>query len=113
MIQIQEMLGQIDTSKAIYAFEKLEEDVLRGEAKADALSDMVTSDMDAKFAALESDSAVEDDLQELKNSMNSSRTLPAPKASESAGKSVFWKEYVDPRVEMELAELRGQVNAQY
>jgi phage shock protein A len=110
---IQEMLGQIDTSKAIYAFEKLEEDVLRAEAKADALSDMVTSDMDAKFAALESDSAVEDDLQQLKNSMNSSRTLPAPKASESGGKSVFWKEYVDPRVEMELAEMRGQINAQY
>lgn len=106
------MLGQIDTSKAIYAFGKLEEDVLRAEAKADALSDLVTSDMDAKFAALESDSAVEDDLQQLRDEMLSTRALPAPKAVETGGKSVFWKEYVDPQVERELAELRGQMSAQ-
>ncbi|KAG0561290.1 hypothetical protein KC19_9G052300 [Ceratodon purpureus] len=66
--KVNEMLGNINTSSALAAFEKMEEKVSALEAESDALNQLSTDDLAGKFALLESDS-VDDDLASLKQDM--------------------------------------------
>ncbi|XP_077253103.1 membrane-associated protein VIPP1, chloroplastic-like isoform X2 [Tasmannia lanceolata] len=69
--KVSEMLGNVNTSSALSAFEKMEEKVFAMESQADALGQLTTDDLEGKFALLES-SSVDDDLANLKKELSGS-----------------------------------------
>ncbi|KAK3444200.1 hypothetical protein EUGRSUZ_A00018 [Eucalyptus grandis] len=102
--KVNEMLGNVNTSNALSAFEKMEEKVMVMESQAEAVGQLTTDDLDGKFALLEG-SSVDDDLENLKKELSGSskkgelppgRTVPA-----SASRSLQ-----DSDIERELNELR-------
>lgn len=65
--QVSEMIGSLDTSNAVVAFDKMEEKVLAMEAEGEAVAQLVAGDgVEQRFAALEGGSGVEDELAALK-----------------------------------------------
>ncbi|KAH8505685.1 hypothetical protein H0E87_012780 [Populus deltoides] len=66
--KVNEMLGNVNTSNALSAFEKMEEKVLAMESEAEALGQLTTNELDGKFALLEG-SSVDDDLDNLKKEL--------------------------------------------
>lgn len=107
--KVNEMLGTVNTSGALSAFERMEEKVTALEAEADALNQLSTDDLAGKFALLEGD-AVDDDLAALKQDMLGSSKrpseLPAGRAAVSSGPYPF----KDVEIEKELSDLRRKVN---
>ncbi|XP_019075243.1 membrane-associated 30 kDa protein, chloroplastic isoform X5 [Vitis vinifera] len=69
--KVNEMLGNVNTSNALAAFEKMEEKVLTMESQAEALGQLTSDELDGKFASLES-SSVDDDLANLKKELSGS-----------------------------------------
>ncbi|OWM86153.1 hypothetical protein CDL15_Pgr010977 [Punica granatum] len=67
--KVSEMLGNVNTSSALSAFEKMEEKVLAMESQAEALNQLTSDDLEGKFALLES-SSVDDDLTNLKKELS-------------------------------------------
>ncbi|KAL6756414.1 PspA/IM30 family-domain-containing protein [Haematococcus lacustris] len=75
--QIQEMVGSLNTSNAVVAFDKMEEKVMAMEAEAESTALLVGNDkLENKFALLES-GTVEDELAALKSGMIKSSAPPA------------------------------------
>ncbi|XP_026380351.1 probable membrane-associated 30 kDa protein, chloroplastic [Papaver somniferum] len=62
------MLGNLNASSALSAFDKMEEKVMVIESQAEALNQLTTDDLEAKFACLES--STDDDLANLKKEMS-------------------------------------------
>ncbi|KAL2570476.1 hypothetical protein AAZV13_18G189000 [Glycine max] len=102
---VSEMVGNINTSSALAAFDKMEEKVLTMEAQADALNQLSTDNLEGKFALLEN-SSVDDDLAELKKELSGSSKqrgeLP-PGRSVPTSKEI---PFLDLELEKELNELR-------
>ena len=71
--QLGNMVSGMSSSSAMSAFERMEEKVLMQEAKSQAVSELVSADLDHQFAKLESGSDVDDELAALKASL-----APAP-----------------------------------
>uniref|UniRef100_A0A7N0RAX7 Uncharacterized protein n=1 Tax=Kalanchoe fedtschenkoi TaxID=63787 RepID=A0A7N0RAX7_KALFE len=69
--KVSEMLGNVNTSSALSAFEKMEEKVLAMESQAEALNQLTSDELEGKFAMLET-SSVEDDLASLKRELSGS-----------------------------------------
>ncbi|ONM35708.1 Membrane-associated protein VIPP1 chloroplastic [Zea mays] len=69
--KVSEMLGNVNTSSALSAFEKMEEKVMAMESQAEALGQLATDDLEGKFALLET-SSVDDDLSQLKKELSGS-----------------------------------------
>ncbi|KAL5656407.1 hypothetical protein ACJX0J_035726, partial [Zea mays] len=69
--KVSEMLGNVNTSSALSAFEKMEEKVMAMESQAEALGQLATDDLEGKFALLEN-SSVDDDLSQLKKELSGS-----------------------------------------
>ncbi|TYK17044.1 membrane-associated 30 kDa protein [Cucumis melo var. makuwa] len=69
--KVSEMLGNVNTSSALSAFEKMEEKVLAMESQAEALGQLTTDDLEGKFALLEG-SSVDDELANLKKELSGS-----------------------------------------
>ncbi|KAK9118571.1 hypothetical protein Scep_016664 [Stephania cephalantha] len=69
------MMGNVNTSSALSAFEKMEEKVLAMESQAEALKQLTSDDLEGKFALLES-SSVDDDLASLKKELSGSLKFP-------------------------------------
>ncbi|CAB4263788.1 unnamed protein product [Prunus armeniaca] len=117
--KVSEMVGNVNTSSALSAFEKMEEKVLAMESQAEAIGQLTTDDLEGKFALLES-SSVDDDLANLKKELSgSSKVLdffpllysskqkgelpPGRTAAPSSNKAYPFR---DSEIEMELNELR-------
>ncbi|KAK4788809.1 hypothetical protein SAY86_020128 [Trapa natans] len=103
--KVSEMLGNVNTSSALSAFEKMEEKVLAMESQADALNQLTTDDLEGKFALLES-SSVDDDLANLKKELSGTvkkGDLPPGRSAVAANSSFPFQ---DSEVEKELNELR-------
>ncbi|KAK9292883.1 hypothetical protein L1049_020864 [Liquidambar formosana] len=103
--KVSEMLGNVNTSSALSAFEKMEEKVLTMESQAEALNQLTTDDLEGKFALLES-SSVDDDLASLKKELSGSSKkgeLP-PGRTAVASNTPF--PFQDTEIEKELNELR-------
>ncbi|RZC73214.1 hypothetical protein C5167_048691 [Papaver somniferum] len=66
--KVSEMLGNLNASSALSAFDNMEEKVMTMESKAEALNQLTTDDLEAKFACLESSS--DDDLANLKKEIS-------------------------------------------
>lgn len=76
--KIQEMLGNVGTSSAIQAFEKMEEKVMQLEAQSEVLEDLSSNQLEKRYAALEAGDDIEAQLAALKATMPSSTgTLPS------------------------------------
>ncbi|KAG8655407.1 probable membrane-associated 30 kDa protein, chloroplastic [Manihot esculenta] len=99
--KMNEMLGNVNTSNALSAFEKMEEKVMAMESEAEALGQLATSELDEKFALLES-SSVDDDLDNLKKELYGSKV----KGELPPGRTTVSSSIRDPEIEMELNELR-------
>lgn len=99
------MLGNVNTSSALSAFEKMEEKVLAMESQADALGQLTSDDLEGKFAMLES-SSVDDDLANLKRELSGGSKkgeLPPGRTTVSANAAFPFQ---DSEIEKELNELR-------
>ncbi len=68
--QLQGTLRGVNTSGAAAAFERMEEKVMMQEARAQAAGELVGSDLDSQFRALEAGSDVDDELAALKAQMS-------------------------------------------
>ncbi|KAB1219436.1 Membrane-associated 30 kDa protein, chloroplastic [Morella rubra] len=104
--KVSEMLGNVNTSNALSAFEKMEEKVMAMESQAEALGQLTTDDLDGKFALLEG-SSVDDDLANLKKELSgSSKKGELPPGRTVAASANKPYPYRDAEIEMELNELR-------
>ncbi|XWS22167.1 hypothetical protein CRYUN_Cryun29cG0011600 [Craigia yunnanensis] len=104
--KVNEMVGNVNTSSALAAFEKMEEKVLAMESEAEALGQLTTDDLEGKFALLESRS-VDDNLANLKKELSGSSQkgeLPPGRTVSASTNKPF--PYRDAEIEMELNELR-------
>lgn len=113
--KVNEMLGNINTSSALAAFEKMEEKVMSLEAESDALTQLGTDDLSSKFAQLEADTG-DDELAKLKREMLSppkskkTEELPAGRSpAVSSGIPASEVSTQDKEIESELSELRRRV----
>lgn len=92
------MVGNLSTSTALGAFERMEEKVMAMEAEADSVQQLTAPDsMMDKFKALEGGS-VDDELSKMKRSMLGETSSAS--AQPAAGRKVT------DAIEMELEELR-------
>jgi phage shock protein A len=89
--QITQAMGQIDTASAMSTFDRMEEKVLELEAKSAAVSELAGDSLAQKFAALESGSDVDQELEELRIGMGMAPTS-LPGASTAAGSLPAGKE---------------------
>jgi phage shock protein A len=64
--QLNQALSTVDTASAIGAFERMEDKVLQMEARTSAMAELTGDKLESQFAALESGSDVETELQLLK-----------------------------------------------
>uniref|UniRef100_A0A6V7QSX5 Membrane-associated 30 kDa protein, chloroplastic n=1 Tax=Ananas comosus var. bracteatus TaxID=296719 RepID=A0A6V7QSX5_ANACO len=104
--KVSEMIGNVDTSSALSAFEKMEEKVLAMESQAEALNQLTTDDLEGKFAMLES-SSVDDDLAKMKRELSRGSVkgeLPDGRTAVSSSNAAF--PFRDSEIENELNELR-------
>jgi phage shock protein A len=80
--QITQAMGQVDTSGALAAFDKMETKVLEMEARSEAYAELAGDNLESQFAALES-ATVDEDLLRLKAEMSGGGSLPP--ASQASG----------------------------
>lgn len=64
--RLNEMLGGVNTSVSLNAFERMEEKVLQLEAQSQATAELGTDDLQKKFAALESGNDIDGELAAMK-----------------------------------------------
>ncbi|KAJ0680173.1 hypothetical protein HanPI659440_Chr16g0621351 [Helianthus annuus] len=101
--KVSEMLGNVNTSSALSAFEKMEEKVMTMESQAEALNQLSTDDLDGKFAMLEG-SSVDDDLASLKRELSGTTKKGDLPPGRTASKAAY--PFPDVDIENELNELR-------
>lgn len=104
--QLQNTVGRMGTSTAMGAFERMEDKVLQMEARAQAAAELAGSDLESKFAALESGTDVDAELEAMKAELLSGSApaaqLPSSEPTTSAPK--------DASVDAELEALRTQID---
>jgi len=64
--QINKVMGSIDTTSALGAFDRMEEKVLQMEARSEAVAELASDDLESQFAQLESGSDIDAELLEMK-----------------------------------------------
>jgi phage shock protein A len=110
--QLQGMVGSMNTSSAMAAFERMEEKVMIQESRAQSMAEMAGQDLESQFAKLESGSDVDDELEAMKMQMlggtpANQAALPSQTATTSTPTSTpAEKEPVDS----ELEALRKQID---
>jgi phage shock protein A len=112
--QLQGMVGNMNTSSAMAAFERMEEKVMIQESRAQSMAEMAGQDLESQFAKLESGSDVDDELAALKMQMlggssPNQAALPSQTAATSTSTPTSTpaeKEVVDS----ELEALRKQID---
>lgn len=80
--QLQSTMGRLGTSSAMGAFERMEDKVLQMEARSQAAAELAGADLESQFAALESGSDVDAELEAMKAQLlggasASQQSLPA------------------------------------
>ena len=108
--KLQSTVGRLGTSSAMGAFERMEEKVLLQEARAQGAAELVGSDLESQFAALESGSGVDDELAALKAQMSlGPATSPnQPSLPPASGQSAGSKP--NQVVDSELEQLKKQLD---
>lgn len=78
--QINQAMGKVGTGSPMAAFERMEELVLQMEAQSQAVAELNTDSLDAKFAELESGGSAEAELAALKQELST----PSPQLPEAS-----------------------------
>ncbi|HIK28100.1 MAG: PspA/IM30 family protein [Oscillatoriaceae bacterium SKW80] len=102
--KLNEMIGKLNTSSAINAFERMEEKVLQLEARSAALAELNTQTLENKFAALEGSSNVDAELAAMKAQPwpdSPKPQLPASQSSPNEDSIIIERELQQLRSEME------------
>ena len=101
--KINEMLGNVGTSSALSAFERMEEKVMQLEAQSEALEQLGSNELEKRFAALEGGEEIDSELAALKaNLMTGTESAKLPSGQASSVKN--------PEIEGELEKLRSETN---
>jgi phage shock protein A len=101
--KINEMLGNVGTSSALSAFERMEEKVMQLEAQSEALEQLGSNDLEKRFAALEGGDEIDSELATLKaNLMTGTEAAKLPSGQASSVKN--------PEIEGDLEKLRSETN---
>lgn len=79
--QINKAMGRVDTGSAMGAFDRMEDKVLQMEARSEAIAELGTDNLESQFAALESGSDVDAELEQMKR--EAGLLGPAPSAKEA------------------------------
>jgi phage shock protein A len=106
--QLQNVVGNLSTSSAMGAFERMEEKVLQMEARSQAVAELAGADLESQFARLESGSDVDDELAAMKAQLIGGTQAPVgslPAASPSASTPK------DAAVDAELEDLKKQLDS--
>jgi phage shock protein A len=107
--KLQGVLGGISTSGSMAAFERMEEKVLRMEARSQGLAELAGADLESQFAALESGSDVDDELAAMKAQLLGSAT-PTNQAQLPEGVQTTNPAPQDKAVDDELEKLKTQLD---
>lgn len=103
--KVSELLGNVDTSSALDAFNKMEEKVLAMESQAEAYNQLTNDDLEGKFQLLEG-SSVDDDLEALKKDQSgSSKKGELPPGRTAVPTNTVFR-FRESEIEEELNELR-------
>jgi phage shock protein A len=113
--QLQRTVGNLGTSSAMSAFERMEEKVLQMEARSQAASELAGADLESQFAALESGSDVDAELaamkaQLLSGSSPSQGQLPSASTSTPSNTTSTTAAPKDASVDAELEALKSQLD---
>lgn len=101
--KINEMLGNVGTSSALSAFERMEEKVMQLEAQSEALEQLGSNELEKRFAALEGGDEIDSELAALKaNLMTGTESAKLPSGQVSSVKN--------PEIEGDLEKLRSETN---
>ena len=98
--ELQSAVGSFGNDSAMSAFEKMEEKVEALEASGQAAAELVGSNLESQFAALESGNNVDDELLTLKNQLDSDpETLRLPQKDSGSKIKVVNVEEIDSELE--------------
>jgi phage shock protein A len=75
--RLNQMLGGVNTSGSLSAFERMEEKVLQLEAQSEAIAELGSDDLQKKFASLESSNDIDTELAAMKAQILSGSKEPA------------------------------------
>lgn len=106
--QLQKTVGNMGTSSAMSAFERMEEKVMQMEARSQAAAELAGSDLESQFVALESGGDVDAELEAMKAALvsgTSSQQSQLPEGSPAATTSPQ-----DASVDDELEALKAQLD---
>lgn len=93
--RLNEMLGGVNTSGSLSAFERMEEKVLQLEAQSEAIAELGTDDLQKKFSSLESSNEIDTELAAMKAQLLSGSKpaqLPPDQSSATAKDPTLDKE---------------------
>lgn len=109
--QMHDLLGQVGSSGALSAFERMEDKVMQLEAQSEAIAELGTDDLEKQFAALEGGSEIDAQLTAMKSQMlegnSAAANLPPSQAHSTQSNSAS----TNP-VDNELEQLRSQMRDQ-
>jgi phage shock protein A len=91
------------------AFERMEEKVLMQEAKSQAVSELVSTDLNSQFARLESSSDIDDELAMLIEGSKQKTLPPAQPSTTTPAPPTSTAKAIQP-VDAELEALRKQLD---
>lgn len=74
--RLNEMLGGVNTTSSLSAFERMEEKVLQLEAQSEAIAELGTDDLQKQFAQLEASSDVDAELTAMKAQLAPGKESP-------------------------------------
>jgi phage shock protein A len=102
--QLQKTVGNLGTSSAMSAFERMEEKVMQMEARSQASAELAGSDLESQFAQLESGGDVDAELEAMKAALvgGSAQQPQLTQSSETAPQ--------DASVDDELEALKAQLD---
>ena len=75
--RLNEMLGGVNTSNSLSAFERMEEKVMQLEAQSEAIGELGSDDLQQQFAALEAGDDVDAELAAMKSQLQPGNTNAA------------------------------------
>jgi phage shock protein A len=101
--KINEMIGGVNTTSTMTAFERMEDKVLQLEAQSEAIAELGTDDLQKKFLTLEDAGEIDTELTAMKAQLGQGTQTPQLPSTQSANS--------DPSLDPELQKIRSQLES--
>ncbi|MEM7554264.1 MAG: PspA/IM30 family protein [Cyanobacteria bacterium P01_A01_bin.84] len=108
--QLQGIVGGMNSSSAMAAFERMEEKVMLQEARAQSATEIAGADLESQFAQLEAGSDVDDELAAMKAQITGSSPNQPKLPEQSSASATDTKSTENQPVDAELEALRKQLD---